>query len=1061
VKTPSFQEDHISQIPALQLLQNLGYQYLRPQEVYLERRGKLGNVLLENVLAEQLRKLNRITYRGGKHEFSEINIQNGIQDLKDVRFDGLVRTSEHIYDLLSLGKSLEQTIEGDSKSFTLQYIDWRNPKNNAFHVVEEFEVERTGSKELCRPDLVLFVNGIPLGVIECKQSGIKDPLAQAISQQIRNQAEDYIPKLFIYSQVLLGVAVNAAAYATTGTPGKFWAQWRELQGSRNKDISKELSSLVNRPLSRLQKERMFQGRFGYVRQYFEELEAEERTPTMQDETLYCLCRPERFLELAWRFIVYDAGEKKIARYQQYFTVDGILERIREVGNDGRRLGGVVWHTQGSGKSLTMVMLAKSLAISREIKNPIVVLVTDRIDLDDQIKKTFQHCGLEPEQAQTGRHLARLIMEGKHSVITTVLDKFDAALKAKDFKNESSEIFVLVDESHRSVYGEAGAQMAQVLPNACFIGFTGTPLMKQEKNTARKFGGIIQPAYTIQQAVADKAVVPLLYEGRHALQEVNQPALDKWFEVTTAKLNDAQRADLKRKFSTADQLNKAQSRIYLQAYDISEHFSKNWQGTPFKAQLTAPDKASALKFKRYLGEFGKVSSEVLISGPDTREGNEDIYTVDQEEVRSFWKIMMAKYGSEKEYNKQLINAFKHGPEPEIIIVVDKLLTGFDAPQNIVLYICRSLKEHNLLQAIARVNRLYEGKDYGFVIDYYGVIKQLGEAMDLYATLPDFDREDLVGAIEDVSVEIRTLPQKHSELWDIFPGLRNKLDVEEYERRLADEELREKFYEKLCAYHRTLSVALSSAQFLQETPADKIDRYKNDLAFFLKLRVSVKRRYAEEIDYKEYETRVQKLIDTHVDSTEILQITEPINIFEEEKFQAELEKLESKGSKADTIAHRTQRTITEKMEEDPVFYRRFSRILQEAIEEYRQERINETQYLKKATEIMEAVLQRRGDNLPAVLQNRDAAKAFFGVVNEVLGDGNVSELAAGVAIQIDDLIQNNLVVDWRSNMDVQNRIRNGIDDLLYDLKNTGKVELSMEQMDAILERSLEIARNRYAR
>jgi len=323
------------------------------------------------------------------------------------------------------------------------------------------------------------------------------------------------------------------------------------------------------------------------------------------------------------------------------------------------------------------------------------------------------------------------------------------------------------------------------------------------------------------------------------------------------------------------------------FAIREHFSRNWQGTGFKAQLTAPDKATAIKFKRYLDEFGGVTSEVLISGPDTREGNDDVYTVGKEEVQAFWKVMMAKYGNENAYNRQLINAFKHGPEPEIIIVVDKLLTGFDAPRNTVLYVCRSLKEHTLLQAIARVNRLWEGKDFGYVVDYYGVIQELDEAMDLYASLPDFDQDEVSGALADIADVTGQVPQKHSELLDVFKGVKNKLDEEEYERVLADEELRQKFYEKLCGFHRTLGVALSSSRFLRETPEKKIKRYKDDLAFFMKLRAAVKKRYAEEIDYKEYEAKVQKLVDTHVTANELCKITELVSIFEREKFKAEVE------------------------------------------------------------------------------------------------------------------------------------------------------------------------------
>ena len=1075
MNTPLFQEQHVSQVPALQLLQNLGYTYLRPQEVFLERKGKLGNVLLEGILAAQLRKLNRINYRGKQYEFNEANIQDAIQALKDIPFDGLVRTSEQIYDLLVLGKSMEQTVEGDTKSFDLNFIDWRNPSNNVFHVVEEFEVERTASKDKCRPDIVLFVNGIPLCVIECKQSG-KGMVEEAISQNIRNQGDDHIPKLFVFSQLLLAVAANDAAYGTTGTPAAFWARWRELEDGKAKDITKEVSALINRPLSRAQKDNLFADRYAYVRTYFDDLEAEGREVTEQDKTLYSLCRPERLIELAWRFIVYDAGDKKIARYQQYFTVNSILARVRKLGTDGRRLGGVVWHTQGSGKSLTMVMLAQSLAREPEILNPVIVLVTDRVDLDLQIKKTFHHCGLEPVQAQTGKHLTKLITEGKATVITTVIDKFASAVDAGDFKNESPNLFVLVDESHRSVYGETGAKMEKVLPNACFIGFTGTPLMKgKEQITADEFGGYIQPTYTINQAVEDKAVVPLLYEGRLVLQQVDQKAIDKWFEVVTQPLSDAQRADLKKKFASADQMNKADRKVYEAAFDISEHYSQNWKKTGFKAQLAAPNKATALKYKKYLDEFGKVTSEVVISAPDTREGNDEVNDVDEDDdtkegkkqVLAFWKKTMAKYGTEKIYLEQVINGFLHGPEPEILIVVSKLLTGFDAPKNTVFYLCRNFDaKHNLLQAIARVNRLADGKDFGFIMDYYGVLQKLGQAMDLYGALPEFKKEDIAGTVTNVADEIKSLPQKHSVLWDVFKTIKGSKDKEKFERLLGDEELRAQFYEKLNAYCRTLGIALATMQFLRDTPEKKIAGYKTDLTFFLKLRVAVKHRYAEEIDYKEYEQKVQKLIDTHVHSAGIEQITPPVNIFERDAFKREVEKLESAASKADTIAHRTARTITEKMDEDPVFYRRFGKILQDTIDAYRNQRINEKDYLNKVTEVMQSVLTRTGDKLPEVLHDRDVAKAFYGVVKEVVGRLGVSEaelagVSAEIAVRIDDAIEPMAIVDWRTNLDVQNKMRNKIDDLLYDLKAERGYSLTTEDMDAIVERSLDIAKSRYIR
>jgi type I restriction enzyme R subunit len=1059
IDTPSFLEDHISQIPALQLLQNVGYVYLKPAEVYLERKGKLSNVLLEGVLQRQLKKINRIKYKGAEHEFSNENIQAGVQALKDVPFDGLIRTNEKIFDLISLGKSLEQTINGDTKSFTLKYVDWQHSENNVFHISEEFEVECTGSHELRRPDIVLFVNGIPLAVIECKRPDFKDPLGQAISQQIRNQSNDYIPRLFVYSQLLLAVTKNEAAYATTGTAAKFWAQWRERD-----DVTAQVTALINRPLSKEQKTKLFADRYRYVRDYFEDLELEPRAISEQDRAIYNLCRPERLLELTYKFVLFDAGEKKIARYQQYFAVRNALERIKQADDKGKRTGGVIWHTQGSGKSLTMVMLAKSIALDHEIPNPKVILVTDRIELDDQIYRTFHHCGKDPVKARTGRHLLELLRGNKEAIITTTIFKFESAVKAQKYRDESRNIFALVDEGHRTQYGEAHTKMHKVLPNACYIGFTGTPLMKNQKNTARQFGGFID-TYTIRQGVEDKSIVPLLYEGRHVLQEVDQKGIDKWFEAVTKPLTAAQRADLKKKFSTANQLNKAERKIYLTAFDVSEHFNQTWKDTGFKGQLTADSKLSALKFKKYLDEFGKVTSEVLISAPDTREGNEDIYRVGEEEVQAFWKRTMEKYGNEEDYNKQLINAFKYGADPEIIIVVDKLLTGFDAPRNTVLYIARSLKEHSLLQAIARVNRLFEGKDFGYVIDYFGVLRELGEAMDLYGSFSEFDQEDLELSLVDITTEIDKLPQKHSELWDIFKTIRNRKDEEAYEQLLSDEALRQHFYDKLAAYNRTLGIALSTVKFNFETQEEQIDHYKRNLVFFQKLRISVKKRYSDEIDYKEYEAKVQKLINTHVTSDEVLQVTPLVNIFEPEKFQAEIDKLDSDAAKADTIAHRTKRTISEKMEEDPFFYRRFSKVLEEVIEEYREARISDAEYLNRVTEIMKSVRDRTGDELPPSLRSREAAKGFYGVVNDVISRKNGSipnpkELAAKAALKIDELILQNRVVDWTSNLDVQNRMRNQIDDYLYEMKEENEIDLTLEDMDFIIESALKIAKARYA-
>ena len=1086
---PSFQEALISQIPALRTLQQLGFTYLSPEDCAVERKGKFGRVLLEGVLGAQLRRLNRINFKGREQAFSEESIAKAIETLREVPFEGLVRTSEKVYDLLTLGKSFDQTIDGETKGFTLRYIDWQNPRNNTFHVTAEFEVERAGSKETRRPDIVLFVNGIPFVVIECKRPDEKDSLQQAMNQNVRNWQPDEIPHLYLYSQLVVGLNKNTGSYATTGTPLKFWAKWRELH-----DVTAQVRSVINSLIRPDEHAKLFRGAFAFAREQFDAQLLEERQPTGQDILLWSLCRPERLIELARQFILYDEGGavKKVARYQQYFAIRSTLERVRQRGPDGRRKGGVIWQTQGSGKSLAMVLLGKALALDEQIPNPRVVIVTDRIDLDEQITKTFHQCGKEPQQAKTGAHLIELLKDERVAVITTVLFKFEAAAKAaKELKNLKDDIFVLVDESHRSQYGEANIKMQQALPNACYIGFTGTPLMKAEKSTAQRFGGFIEPAYTIRDAVEDEAVVPLLYEGRHVLQEVNQKQVDAMFEAMSEGLTKEQRADLKRKFSGRDELNRLHSRLYLIAWDVSQHYSKQWKGTGFKGQITAPGKKEALLLKTYFDQFGKVSTEVIISGPTEIENPEEHQEVEKDEsVEIFWKQMMAKYRTEKEYNRRIIDAFKKGDEPEILIVVDKLLTGFDAPRNVVLYIARSLKGHTLLQAIARVNRLHPGKDHGFIIDYYGVVTELHDALELYSSLEGkFDREDLEGTLTNISEEAKQLPALHDALWDLFKTLKNKKDEEAFELALEPKDVRDEFYTRLWRFSRVLKLAASSIQWVQSTPPDKVRRYKDDAAFFQKLRASVKLRYAEEVDYRDYEKQIQKLLNTYVQADEVIQVVAPVNIFEREAFEKEVEKAKTPRAKADTIANRTKKTITEKMEEDPFLYGKLGALLQQTIDDYKAERINEAEYLAKVTEVMEQVRDGRTKEAPDILRERDLSRALFGALKTHVGAGatgtgasfgsrtaamhedppaygserpagqaGLEKILAEAAIAMEDIIRANVVVRWRENEDAQNRMRNALDDFLFDLQKQRGIALTYDQMDAIIEAVLSIARNR---
>ena len=1065
-----FDEKTLSQIPALQLLINLGYQYLTPAEALAARGGRAGNVLLEEILREQLKKLNRIQHKGGSYLFSEENIQSAIQRLKNVKYDGLLKTNEAVYDLLSLGVALEQSIEGDQKSFTLNYVDWHHPANNVYHVVAEFAVERTRSVETCRPDIVLFVNGIPFAVIECKSPKVE--VAQAISQTIRNQRDEYIPRLFTYVQMVLGLNKNEARYATTGTPAKFWSKWKE-------DVADAaLSPLLARSLAESVKASLFDLAFDGLGV------REEAAPylvgrqvTEQDRALYALCRPERLLEMAWAFSVFDGGVRKIARYQQVFAIQEVLRRVRRTDDSGKRRGGIVWHTQGSGKSLTMVMLARALALEPAIRNPRIVLVTDRVDLDKQLGNTFAACGLSPDRAESGRHLVELVADGKAHIVTTLVHKFDKALAYKKFSDASPNIFVLVDETQRTQLGSYSARMRQMFPNACYIGFTGTPLLTREKSDVAKFGGVIH-TYAIDQAVADGAIVPLLYEGRMVELEQNQAAIDIWFERHTLGLTDAQKADLKKKYARAEMLNKAEQVIYMRAFDISEHFRQNWQGTGFKAQLVAPNKAAALRYKAFLDELGAVSSEVIISPPDEREGFDEIDSEESSDaVVAFWQRMMKRYGSEEDYNKQIVNAFKFGDEPEILIVVDKLLTGFDAPRNTVLYLARRLKDHTLLQAIARVNRLYEGesgsrtKDFGYVIDYVGVLGELDQALTTYSALEGFEAADLEGALSSIHEEIGALPQRHAELWDLFKTVSSRQDEEAFELLLANDKLRADFYGRLSAYAKTLAIALSSERFITETPEQKLRAYKNDLKRFVNLKAAVKLRYAESVDYRDFEPRIQKLLDTHISATEVVQLNAPVNIFDEAAFQKVVEDQgagseKNLGAKADMIAHATKRAINERLDKDPAFYEKFSKLIQQAIDDYRAKRLSDLEYLQRVTEIKDAVVSRKGDDLPSALNGDADAAAVFGllrpfVTNHLSDAEEAQTTAAEAAMAVWDIFRRNRKVGYWDDLDAQRQTMNEIDDYLYDeVKGARGIALSTDEMDEIIEKTMQLARHRMA-
>ena len=1025
----AYLEINASQRPALALFEAMGYTYISPADCD-KQRGSRYHVLLRDILRGQLRRLNRYVYAGAENEFSAANIERAMEDLDEPLTDGLVRTSEKIYDALLLGKSYPETV-GDGKmlSFNLRYIDWDNPQNNVFHVTEEFAVDSRDRQHNARPDIVLFINGIPFAVIECKAPHI--PVEEAVGQMIRNQQAAYIPQLFKFAQFVVATNKNAVKYATVGTPKKFWSVWKEQD---TEWLQTRLKALVP-----------------------------DRMPTEQDRNIVSLFSPERVFELIRYFILFDANVKKVCRYQQFFAVREIMKTIAESDEHGNRQSGVIWHTQGSGKSLTMVMLAKTILMELKDCHPRVVIVTDRKELDAQIAATFAHTRLTPARATSGRHLVELVNSARADVITSIINKFNT-VERQEVKNPSRDIFVLVDESHRSNYGLMATRMRSVFPNACYIGFTGTPLMKSEKNTMARFGRLIHK-YTIRDGVEDGAIVPLIYEGRFVEQKVDEENIDLWFKQTTRRLTEAQREDLRKKWSSIRRLTSTDARIKRIALDISEHFIEGYKDTGFKAMLATNYKRDAIRYLQCFEQFGDLSCAVVISPPDMHEGVDDVDEGADDLVVSFWSKMMRQYGDADRYEEAIKNRFCDG-EIDILIVCSKLLTGFDAPLCQVLYIDKELKEHGLLQAIARTNRLHEGKDYGLIVDYRGLIEKLDTAMDMYsgAGLENFDGGDLKGVVVDVMAAIGNLRSAYTQLVELFAPVGSISDAEAVEVFLADDKMRQDFYTLLCAFGRALHLVLNAEQAYNALSKEERQKYQDTFIFFSKVRRSVKLQYCDAIDNAEYEPLMQNLLDTHLSVAGLKKITSPIDILNKDDFEKELEELGSLRSKADAIASRMTRSISEKRDENPAYYDSFSKRIRDALALYKEKVISEAEYLAKMRTIMEDYHAGRSTvSYPARIKTNVHAQAFFGVLtalfDEVEDERITPDFVAEVSEEITKIVASHSQVDWTNNKTIHDRISQDIDDLFYKYEKEHGLKLSFDLIDKIIDNVKTVALRRF--
>ena len=1085
----NFKEEFSAKIPALALLSNLGYEFIPPTQCELLRGNQLSKsgksssqVILQSVMRSFLAR-QYFSFASKSHLLSEDAIDKVMHELSPAMNLGLQGANEKLYNALMYGISVTEFIDGKKASMTVQLIDWKEPKNNSFHFTEEMVVQNAEGTGNRIPDIVCFVNGLPFVVIEAKRPDSnkegKSTCFEAISQHIRNQKQGEIPHLYAFSQLLLAVNGYDGLYATCGTPEKFWAKWKE-----ETIPEAEFVRFKNKKLESDKLDSLFAHRTRAAKDdYLSLVHAGDLTVTDQDRLIVSLLSPERLLEMVRLFVLFDKKAGKIvARYQQVFGIKAMLERIDTFDEKGAREGGVIWHTTGSGKSFTMVFLSKALIWLESLANCRVIVVTDRVDLEDQLSRTFSSGGVLTDRdkksamATSGRRLAEQIGTGNERVIFSIINKFGSAIKHKICFNDSPNILVLIDEGHRSQNGENNIRMQQMLPKASFIAFTGTPLLKDDK-TENKFGKIIH-SYTMQQAVEDKTVTPLLYEERIPELNVNDKAIDAWFDRSTSKLTDEQRADLKRKFSQKGQIYQTEGRIDLIAYDISDHF-QNFKRQGLKGQLACDSKSSAIRYKEALDKIGKLTSVVAMSSPDTREGHDAVDKESKDVVQNWWKNNVGS-NDEKAYTKSIIEEYGRDDGPDLMIVVDKLLTGFDEPKNTVLYIDKPLKEHNLIQAIARVNRLHSKKQFGYLIDYRGILKELDTTIEKYQDLAErtqggFDIDDLKGLYNRMDTEYKKLPGLHNDLWQIFSAVKNKQDgpalrqvlapkIEDVEGQLVDSNLkkRDDFYSALTAFSNCMKVALQSATYFEDKSFEsKRELFKNDLKMFVALRKQVREDANETIDYDEYAEDIKSLLDKHIAGIEI---KEPDGAYLVGNLGKNVKPTDMTDDEArnqtDKITGRITKMIEQDLADDPYAQEYFSKLLKKAIEDAKAMFDAPVKQYILFADFEQDVKDRKVPDLPEVFHDENGklnkhAQAYYGLFQHLFGkdyfsDKGISdEQLTQYAFSIDEVV-NNAVAEYSINpSEIDNAISMKLLPMLY-------ADLGVQDAQSYIEEVLKITR-----
>ena len=974
--------------PAADLLRVLfDYKALSPEEVRRLREGLSTEPVLTLRLAECLSRLNPW--------LGEDGLRRAVAAVTRIAAVDMMEANENAHTALSYGVTAPHTENGRRQDRTVRFFDFDDPSANAFEFARQVSIK--GPRQDIIPDIIAYVNGLPLVVIECKSPALADPMGEAIRQFRRYESRDEYsglgaPRLFETAQISIAIARDVAKFGTTLTPARQWAEWKDPYTLTLDALTAQLG----------------------------------RTPTGQDILLAGLLAPANLLDLMRNFVMFETVDgrriKKLARYQQFVAVGKAIERIRTAVNPQRR-GGVIHHTQGSGKSLTMVFLATKLRRLPEAENPTLVIVTDRNDLDDQITAQFKRSGFpNPVQAESGEALRNALSGGAGTTVLTTVHKFHSAVpKRSSVISSARNVFVMVDEAHRTQYGALAARMRAGLPNACMLAFTGTPIDKKDRSTREVFGDYLH-RYLIDQAVKDGATVPIFYEMRDARLRIEGRDLESDIRNSFPELSDEQIDKLKRGMRLQEKLAGAEVRVEAIAKDILEHYRKTIEPNGFKAQIVTVSRDVAVSYVEALRRLGAPECALIMSA-----SNND-------------SARLQTHHLTKRERDDCISRFKKPDDPlKILIVCDMLLTGFDAPVEQVLYLDAPLREHTLLQAIARVNRTAEGKTYGLVVDYWGDNRRISDALDLFS-----EEDGVSNALRPLTEKIQLLESRHRAAMRLFEAI-NRGDEALCLALLEPDDVRAKFELDFLRFAEAMDMVLPDPKALEEP-------YVSDLKWLARLRVIARRaHYQEPFDPKDYGAKVGEIITRHLSVEGVEQLLAKRDILDP-AFKQHLDSLSSAEAKAAEIEHAIRHEIHVHRDENPTAYTSLWEQLEKIVNEKREARVSAASTLARLEDIAAQVsgVRAGGSGLSSSLTG--TAGAILPFIDGAVAADVRAVAAADVAKALDGYA---VVVDWQQKEDVQRQMRRAIKERLRPLgMEAGKIE-------AITAKVMDVARARLVR